>query len=163
MRRVVSTTDPHGRILGFLDRSRYYFFQVAPRLSLRGWVDPVPDPLLLRKSGSAGNGARDLWIYNQELWPPDHRGGQSNGYVWKNYRCQFSRDFQPFLNYWYYCIIPHFEVKITRFHYSSCVGIFLGDVVHWWIHSSPQFTHLIPFQGFRVSPTMLKLKRKVSL
>jgi hypothetical protein len=26
---VVSTTDPHSRIIGFLDRSRYYFFQVA--------------------------------------------------------------------------------------------------------------------------------------
>jgi hypothetical protein len=32
---VVSTTDPYGRILGFLDH--------------------VPEPLLLRKSGSAGN------------------------------------------------------------------------------------------------------------
>jgi hypothetical protein len=30
-------------------------------------VDPVPDPLLLRKSGSAGNRTRDLWICNQEL------------------------------------------------------------------------------------------------
>jgi hypothetical protein len=30
--RVVSTTDPHDRILGFLDRSRYCFFQVAPQL-----------------------------------------------------------------------------------------------------------------------------------
>jgi hypothetical protein len=30
--RVVSATDPHGRILGFLDRSRYYFFKVAPQL-----------------------------------------------------------------------------------------------------------------------------------
>jgi hypothetical protein len=28
--RVVSAMDPHGRILGFLDRNRYYFFQVAP-------------------------------------------------------------------------------------------------------------------------------------
>jgi hypothetical protein len=26
---VVRATDPHGRILGFLHRSRYYFFQVA--------------------------------------------------------------------------------------------------------------------------------------
>jgi hypothetical protein len=52
--RVVSATDPHGRILGFLDRSCYYFFQVAPPLYSRGWVDPVPDPLLLRKSCSAG-------------------------------------------------------------------------------------------------------------
>jgi hypothetical protein len=42
---VVSATDAHGRILGFLDRSRYYFFQVAPQLYSRGWVDPVPDPL----------------------------------------------------------------------------------------------------------------------
>jgi hypothetical protein len=34
--RVVSATNPHGRILGFLDRSRYYFFQVAPQLYSRG-------------------------------------------------------------------------------------------------------------------------------
>jgi hypothetical protein len=29
---VVSVTDPSGRILVFLDRSRYFFFQVAPQL-----------------------------------------------------------------------------------------------------------------------------------
>jgi hypothetical protein len=57
---AVSSTDPHGRILGFLDRSRYFFFQVAPQLYSRGWVDPVPDPLLLRKSGSAAN---RTWVY----------------------------------------------------------------------------------------------------
>jgi hypothetical protein len=34
--RVVTATDPHCRILGFLDRSRYYFFQVAPQLYSRG-------------------------------------------------------------------------------------------------------------------------------
>jgi hypothetical protein len=72
---VVSTTDPYGCIIWFLDRSRYYFFQVAPQLYSRGWVDPVPDPPLLRKSGSAGNGTRDLWIHSQELWPLDHRSG----------------------------------------------------------------------------------------
>jgi hypothetical protein len=38
--RVVSATDPHGRIL-FLDGSRYYFLQVAPQLYSWGWVDPV--------------------------------------------------------------------------------------------------------------------------
>jgi hypothetical protein len=54
-RHVVSATNPHGSILGFLDRSRYSFFHVAPQLYLRGWVHPVPDPLLLKKSGSAGN------------------------------------------------------------------------------------------------------------
>jgi hypothetical protein len=56
--RVFSATDPHGRILWFLDRSRYYFFQVASQLYSRGWMDPVPDPLLLRKSGSARNRTR---------------------------------------------------------------------------------------------------------
>jgi hypothetical protein len=54
--------------LGFLDRSRYFFIQVAPQLSLRGWVDPDPDSLLLRKSGRAGNQTRYLWICSQKLW-----------------------------------------------------------------------------------------------
>jgi hypothetical protein len=34
--RVVSATDPYGLILGLLDRSRYFFFQVAPHLYSRG-------------------------------------------------------------------------------------------------------------------------------
>jgi hypothetical protein len=29
---VVSVTDPYGCIRGFLDRSRYFFFKVAPQL-----------------------------------------------------------------------------------------------------------------------------------
>jgi hypothetical protein len=33
---VISMTNPSGRILGFLDRSRYYCFQVAPQLHSRG-------------------------------------------------------------------------------------------------------------------------------
>jgi hypothetical protein len=52
---VVSVTDPYGRILGFLDRSRCFFFQQAPQLCKRGWVDPVPDSLLHKKSGRAEN------------------------------------------------------------------------------------------------------------
>jgi hypothetical protein len=39
-------------------------------------VDPVPDPPPLRKSGSAGNRIRDLWVSSQELWPLDHRRGR---------------------------------------------------------------------------------------
>jgi hypothetical protein len=34
--RVVSMTDPYCRIPGFLDWSRYFFFQVAPQLHSRG-------------------------------------------------------------------------------------------------------------------------------
>jgi hypothetical protein len=54
---VVSVTDSNGRILYFLDRNRYFFFQVAPQLYSRGCVDPVPDPLL-RTSGNAANRIR---------------------------------------------------------------------------------------------------------
>jgi hypothetical protein len=78
---VASVTDPLSRILGFLDRSHYYFLQVAPQLYSRGWVDPVPDPLLLRKSRSAGNRTRDLWICSQGLLLPDHIGSPGIHYV----------------------------------------------------------------------------------
>jgi hypothetical protein len=47
--------DPYGHILGFIDQSRYYFFQVAPQLY---WMEHIPDPLLFRKSGSARNQSR---------------------------------------------------------------------------------------------------------
>jgi hypothetical protein len=52
---VVSLTDP--RILDFLDRSRYFFYQVAPQLYSRGKVVPVPDALIFFLC-SAGNGTR---------------------------------------------------------------------------------------------------------
>jgi hypothetical protein len=38
----------------FLDRSRYFSFKYLLIYPHKGWVDPVPGPLLLRKSGSAG-------------------------------------------------------------------------------------------------------------
>jgi hypothetical protein len=55
---AVSVTDLYGRILVCLDWIHYFFFQVAPQLYSRGWVDPIPDPLLLRKSGRTGNRTR---------------------------------------------------------------------------------------------------------
>jgi hypothetical protein len=69
--RVVSDTDSHGCNLGFLDPELLLFHSSSSSI----WVDPVPDPLFLRKSGSAGNRTRDLWISSQELWPLYHRGG----------------------------------------------------------------------------------------
>jgi hypothetical protein len=42
------------------------FYQVAPQLYSRGWVDPVPDSLLLRKSGSAGNRNRTSVAKNSD-------------------------------------------------------------------------------------------------
>jgi hypothetical protein len=77
---VVSVTNPYDRILGFLVQSRYFFFQVAPQLYSRGWVDPVPDPLLFFLV-VPGNRTRDLRICSQELLPLDHRGGHIQKYI----------------------------------------------------------------------------------
>jgi hypothetical protein len=53
--------------LSFLDRSRYFFFQVAAHICSWGWVDPVPDTLLLRISGSARNRTWDFCVCSQEI------------------------------------------------------------------------------------------------
>jgi hypothetical protein len=60
--------------LCFLDRSHYFFFQVAPNLYSWGWVDPTPDPLLLRRSGSARNLTRTSGSIARISWPLDYRG-----------------------------------------------------------------------------------------
>jgi hypothetical protein len=53
--------------LGFLQRRRYFFIQVAPELSSRGRVDSVPEPVLFRKACSAGNRIREPWVYSKQL------------------------------------------------------------------------------------------------
>jgi hypothetical protein len=59
--RIEVATWSAWRILGFLDRSRYFFFQVAPQLYSRGWVDPVLGPLLFFYSARKSNpGPPDL-------------------------------------------------------------------------------------------------------
>jgi hypothetical protein len=59
--------------LSFLDQSRQFSFKLLLIYPHKGWVGPVPESLLLRKSGSGGNRTRDLWVSSQELWPLDHR------------------------------------------------------------------------------------------
>jgi hypothetical protein len=51
------------------------FYQVAPQLYSRGWVDPVPDPTTVFFSGSAGNRTRASGSVAKNSWPLDHRGG----------------------------------------------------------------------------------------
>jgi hypothetical protein len=46
---VVSVTDPYGRILGFLDWIRYYFFQVAPQTVLTRLSWPRSRPTTSQK------------------------------------------------------------------------------------------------------------------
>jgi hypothetical protein len=54
--------------LSFLDRSRYFSFKELLIYPHKGWVDPVPDPLPLRKSCRAGSRTRDLWVSSQKVW-----------------------------------------------------------------------------------------------
>jgi hypothetical protein len=62
-------------ILSFPDRSLYFYFKAVPQLSSCDWVDPVPDLLPVRKSGSVDNRTRDLRVCRQEFWLLEHRGG----------------------------------------------------------------------------------------
>jgi hypothetical protein len=68
---VFSVTDPYGRIFAFLDRSRYFFFQVSSSIIHMRLMGPRSRPT----TGSTGKRARTSWICSQELWPLDHRGG----------------------------------------------------------------------------------------
>jgi hypothetical protein len=76
---VVSATGPHGSWSHFSRPKPLLFIQVAPQLFSWVCVDPVPDPSHLRKSGSAENRTRHLWICSQELWSLDYRGGPHSG------------------------------------------------------------------------------------
>jgi hypothetical protein len=107
---VVNVTDPYGRILGFLDRSRYFFFQIAPQLYSRGWVDPVPDPLL-RKSCSAGNRTRTS---GSVVRNSDHQTKQ---------RCNLKTCFtwqKIIFNSSVHFSLPSSQIMITR------------NIVKWW-------------------------------
>jgi hypothetical protein len=69
--RLVSGTKSHDRQSRLYRPQPLLFIQLASQLFSRGWVDPVKNPPLLRKSGSTGNRTRYLWIWSQELWPLD--------------------------------------------------------------------------------------------
>jgi hypothetical protein len=71
--RVVSATDPHGHILGFLDLEPLLFLPRSSSIVLMLPSGPHSRPTTSRKFGSAGNRTRDFWICSQELWPLDHR------------------------------------------------------------------------------------------
>jgi hypothetical protein len=59
-------------VISVIDRSRYLFFQVAPQLYSRGWVDPVQTHFFSENLVAPGLDP-DLWICSQELWPLDNR------------------------------------------------------------------------------------------
>jgi hypothetical protein len=92
----------------------YIFTPLTPGVYSRGWVDPVPDPLLLRKSGSAENRTRNLWIWSKELWTLDHRGGH------RRYICFIKVKYEnirvtviPVLPLWLHCA-KYYSYSIYR-------------------------------------------------
>jgi hypothetical protein len=61
-------SSPRAVNLNFLDRNCYFFFQVAPHLCSPGLSGPRFRPTATqKKSGSAGNRIRGLWVCSQEL------------------------------------------------------------------------------------------------
>jgi hypothetical protein len=52
--------------ISFLDWIRYFSFKQLLIYPHTGCVDPVPDPVSLRRSGSAGNRTRGLWVAASE-------------------------------------------------------------------------------------------------
>jgi hypothetical protein len=58
---VVSVTDPYGRIVDFLDRSRYFFFQVAPLIS-------VQKSLVLHTKAQIIEKFHTELVYHNSIW-----------------------------------------------------------------------------------------------
>jgi hypothetical protein len=61
--------------LDCLDPEPLLFHSSSSSVILTRLWTSVPVPLLLRKSGSAGNRTRDLCICSKKFWPLDHGGG----------------------------------------------------------------------------------------
>jgi hypothetical protein len=103
---------------GVLDRCSYFFIPVALQLSSRGWVGPVPDTLLVRQSGSAGNRTRDLWIFSQKFWLLNHRGGEQN--IAGNFKKKNKTGYADRVTYLLRANIEQLEVTAARKEHASC-------------------------------------------
>jgi hypothetical protein len=103
-------------------------------------VDPVPDTLLLRKSGSARNW---IWICRQELLPLDHRGG----HFFSNYLHEIknSRYFVQLPCVWVYCLQERCLYTIPRFEYI-CTAYYPRKMLRGWCPENIQ----LPLQTFQV-------------
>jgi hypothetical protein len=118
--RVVSATNSDGRSFRFSRPEPLLSFHIAPRLSSQGWVDPVPNPPLLRKSGSAGNRTQDIWICSQELRPLDHRGGHKYKIIIKQAGVFFITDISLKVCTNAYCILcNHSSLESLAIHLTA--------------------------------------------
>jgi hypothetical protein len=78
---VVSTTDIYGRILGFLDRSRYFFFQVAPQLTHEAEWTPFQTHYFSENLVSSGNQTRSSGSVAITLTTRSQRRSLNNTYI----------------------------------------------------------------------------------
>jgi hypothetical protein len=90
--RVVGATGSHGRHSRLSRPEPLIIHSNTSSIYSRGWVDPVPDPLLLKKSGSAGNRTWDLWMCSQR----------------RLYYCKFIQYLrvQRSCFKWHFCVVP---------------------------------------------------------
>jgi hypothetical protein len=103
---VVGVTNPYSHNFCFLVRSRYFFFQVALQFYSLGRVDPVPDPLLLRKSSSASNRTQTSGSVARICCP---KKGRTNSLL------KYNRCFEGT-----FCLLLQDEIiSITRFQHQS--------------------------------------------
>jgi hypothetical protein len=110
-----------GSLLPYSRFSRHeplLFYQVAPQLYSRGWVDPVPDPLLFFLL--PGNRTRDPWICSQELWPLDHRGGQTTKAIEKKKHLFHILPLPPWALHNYNCVFLASLTQAKKFFCLCC-------------------------------------------
>jgi hypothetical protein len=69
---VVSVTDTYGRVLGFLDSSRYFSIKLLLSCTHEAERTPFQTHYFFWYCRELNP---DFWICSQELWPLDHRGG----------------------------------------------------------------------------------------
>jgi hypothetical protein len=95
------------------------FYQVAPQLYLRVWVDPVPDTLLLRKSGSAGNRTRASGSVARTLTSRQQRRSLSNAKRYFSPSAQLlSQNSLPILNAKHLLILrPHSSSMLSTYRW----------------------------------------------
>jgi hypothetical protein len=82
---AVSAVDPYGRNLGFLDRSRYSFFQSRSSVVLTRLSGPRSTPATSQNIWKCQESNLDLCMCSQEPWPLNHRDSLRQGLLIQYY------------------------------------------------------------------------------
>jgi hypothetical protein len=65
---VFNVTDPYGRNLSYLDRSRYFFFEVAPQFVLMRVSEPrtTTTTTTTKNNNNNNNSKKNVWITSEK-------------------------------------------------------------------------------------------------